>query len=210
MYSRREHLAFLKGLVRHPVKTGAIAPSSTNLALEILRYWPNRHDSTIVEYGPGTGSFTRVILSRLRGERFFAMELNQDFVAPLRRDGVDVYHGSADQLRWALNERHLARADLVVSGLPWAVFSEDLQNRILDTTVENLAPGGMFSTFAYIHSRWMPQAKRFSSLLQKKFHHVEISQIVWKNMPPAVIYHCCHDDISTTNGISDAESALAI
>ncbi len=181
---------FVKALVRHPVQTGAIAPSSEELAREMLKYWPRNPRGLIVEYGPGTGSFTREILERRGSEPFFAIERNGLFVDLLRREGVDVHDGSAADLRTAMDERQFKRASLVVSGLPWAVIAPEEQRHILEATYDGLETNGVFSTFAYLHSRWFPQAKHFTALLQATFRRVETSPVIWWNLPPAIIYHC--------------------
>ena len=43
--------------------------------------------------------------------------------------------------------------DCVLSGLPWAIFSKDLQRRILEQVASVLKPGGKFATFAYLQGQ---------------------------------------------------------
>jgi len=35
-----------------------------------------------------------------------------------------------------------------------------------------------------------PAGQRFRSLLNENFRSVEISPILWRNLPPAIVYHC--------------------
>ncbi len=50
---------FLRQYVMHPRSVGAIAPSGKNLALKMMEPIDFNNAKVIVEYGPGTGSFTK-------------------------------------------------------------------------------------------------------------------------------------------------------
>jgi phospholipid N-methyltransferase len=80
--------------------------------------------------------------------------------------------------------------DCIVSGLPWALFDTQTQRDILAEAKAALKPGGIFTTFAYIHALSFPEAKAFRSLLENNFHSVEMSRIIWNNLPPAIVYRC--------------------
>jgi len=147
----------------------------------------------VVELGPGTGAFTRLILDRIGPETLFlALELDGACVKRLREHlhGLEIHQDSAEHL-----ERHLKRlgvesADYVISGLPWSNMRRQVQDRILDAVVRSLAPKGVFTTFAYIHAAWLPTALRFRRRLREHFGSVRTSRIVWKNLPPAYVYRC--------------------
>lgn len=183
---------FIRGIIQQPFATGAIAPSSPFLAREMLRHWPRRQGGVVVEYGPGTGPITKRILGRQRSETYLGFELNPVFVRRLKKrfPGIDICDCSAEHLQFELNKRELAAADLIVSSLPWANFSPDLQDHLLEGTVEGLCSGGAFSTFAYVHALKLPTAKKFSRKLKQHFGSVRTSHIIWGNLPPAIIYHC--------------------
>jgi phosphatidylethanolamine/phosphatidyl-N-methylethanolamine N-methyltransferase len=153
-----------------------------------------RNARVVVELGPGTGSFTRLILDRL-GEHsyFFALELDEDSVNQLRLDfpGLEVSHRSAESLPELLQARG-EKADCVVSGLPWANMGAEVQDRILDGVVSSLTAHGVFTTFAYVHARWLPGAVRFRSRLDRRFGSVRMSRVIWRNVPPAFVYCCRH------------------
>ena len=149
----------------------------------------------IVELGPGTGPITKYILTHKTPEsRFIAIELNRNLCKMLaeKMPEVEFINASAEELPALLKERGCPLADLIVSALPWASFSSDLQRRILDQAVASLRPGGYFTTFAYIQGRVLPSYHRFRSLLESEFDEVVISNIVWKNFPPAFVYRCRH------------------
>ena len=183
---------FIKGVIRHPLKTGAIAPSSPFLARELLKFWPEGDNKLIVEYGPGTGAVTRSIDKKLSGQSYLGFELNPHFIRQLQKKlpHLDVCHRSASDLKHELNARGLPKADLIVSGLPWSIFSDILQDSILEATTGELQAEGTFSTFAYVHALKLKQAKSFADKLRNHFDDVQTSKVIWRNLPPAVIYHC--------------------
>jgi phospholipid N-methyltransferase len=153
-----------------------------------------RNARVVVELGPGTGSFTRLIWERLgEASDFFALELDEASVKRLRSDfpGLEVCHQSAEDLPELLGERGI-KADCVGSGLPWANMKAQLQDRILDGVVGSLTAQGVFTTFAYVHARWLPGAVRFRRRLERRFGSVRTSRVVWRNVPPAFVYCCRH------------------
>lgn len=79
---------------------------------------------------------------------------------------------------------------MILSGLPWAGFSRDPQQRLLAAVVNALRPGGRFATFAYIHASWLPSGRRFRRLLESSFRSVASAGVVWRNLPPAFVYRC--------------------
>jgi phospholipid N-methyltransferase len=150
---------------------------------------------TIVELGPGTGAFTEAVLECKPTEALFlALELNGDFVEDLRGrfPGVEVVHDSAENLPKHLQAHGRKKADLILCGLPWAGFPQELQDRLMRGILESLAPGGTFATFAYIHAAWFPAARRFRRFLKQNFAVVRQTPVVWRNVPPAFVYQCIH------------------
>lgn len=53
-----------------------------------------------------------------------------------------------------------------------------------------LSPRGVFTTFAYVHARWAPPARRLLRSVRSRFDEVVISRTVWANLPPALVYYC--------------------
>jgi phosphatidylethanolamine/phosphatidyl-N-methylethanolamine N-methyltransferase len=190
-----EHIEFFQAFIREPASVGALSPSSRFLALAMIEGFDFRRANTIVELGAGTGAFTGPILERIgKNTTFFALELDRIHARGLKRRFPDltVYNDSAERMLDYLALHHKVSADYVVSGLPWATIPPDVQDRIIDAILASLAPHGVFTTFAYLHARWLPQARQFRRVLQKRFDTVDISPVVWRNLPPAVVYRCTH------------------
>ena len=187
------YIDFFKQFCCEPTVVGAIAPSSQKLAERMLERVNFSNAKAIVEFGPGTGIFTRNIMQNLNSETvFFALELNKKLnsIVTQAATGALIYNDSATEISKYLDKHNLSCADSVISGLPWAAFTDELQTEILSATVDSLAPNGTFSTFAYLHGLILPAGKRFKRKLLENFSKVELSPIVWKNCPPAIVYWC--------------------
>ena len=186
-----ELICFLKQLVVSPKRVGALMPSSRGLA-EVLTNAAGVSDAaTVVEFGPGTGVFTEMILRKLpQDARFFAIEICEEFVKSTRErcPGVQVFHDSAANVRKYLDQMGLDSCDCIVSGLPFANFEDALQEELLDAVIDVLKPGGVFATFTYFQSPHLPYGRRFRRRLTQRFSKVEETPIVWKNFPPAFAY----------------------
>jgi len=188
-----ERLQFLGAFLREPARVGSFAPSSPALAQAMLRGCDLRTAKTVVEFGPGTGAFTRPILERIgRQTTFFALELDEKHVRGLRQrfPGMPVYHDSAARIEKYLAQHRRKKADYIISGLPWANMPVNVQEQILAAVLASLSQDGMFTTFGYVHACWLPRARRFRNRLKNHFADVKTSRIVWRNAPPAFVYRC--------------------
>jgi phospholipid N-methyltransferase len=147
----------------------------------------------ILEYGPGTGVFTELILRRLNpAARFAAIELNPEFaqIFRARYPAVTLIQDSVANVRSICDCVGMQSVDCIVSGLPWATFSQPMQVKCLDEMMRVLKPGGRFVTFAYLHGLALSRARRFAHLLPDYFTSVRTSRVVWLNLPPAFVYRC--------------------
>ncbi|MFC7642519.1 class I SAM-dependent methyltransferase [Streptosporangium lutulentum] len=182
---------FLGQWLRSPGTVGAVAPSSRRLAEAVTAPVPHRGDPVIVELGPGTGAFTAEIQRRLGGRgHHLAVEINPklaEFLAD-RNPKVDVVVDDAVRLPQLLQERGLGKADVIVSGLPWAAFSSETQTNLLNAVVAIMGPQTAFTTFAYSFAKRLPPARRFKRLTDT-FEEVVLGRTVWGNVPPAFVYH---------------------
>lgn len=189
----RENALFLTKFLRNPTKVGAIVPSSDVLAERIVCVANVKNARSVVELGPGTGAFTDKILDTLSpNAEFLAVEANPELAVLLRKKFPDarIIAGSAEHLVRICRTYQIETVDSVISGLPWAVFDDTLQHRILDAVHQILTDGGVFATFAYLHSCWFDAALRFRDKIYQHFSHVEKTPVVWRNVPPAFIYRC--------------------
>lgn len=148
---------------------------------------------SIVELGPGTGVFTKVILEKKKADsKFIAVELNKtlyDIVKSKFQD-LTIYNDSAANLDKLIKNENIDSVDVVLCGLPWASFPASLQISILDAVHSSLKDGGIFTTFAYLQGAILPTGIRFRKLLKSHFSQVKTTKTVWRNIPPAFVYRC--------------------
>lgn len=183
-------LRFLGAFVREPFTVGSVWPSSLTLARQVVDSCDIQPGDTVVELGPGTGAFTELVLSRMKGRgRFIGVEINRSNAAVLRQrfPGCEIIHDSAENL-----PRYLGRggARCIISGLAWGNMLPRMQNRILAAILRALAPGGQLVGFGYVHAAWYPTTRRFRRRLLERFARVKTTPVIWKNLPPAFVYQC--------------------
>jgi len=185
-----ERLKFFREFIRKPFTVGALCPSSAALSRTVVESSEFEPYHTVIELGPGTGSFTELLLQRLdKHGRLLALEINAVNIDVLRRRFLpcEVIHDSAEHLPHYLGGE---RVECIISGLAWGTMMATTQDRILAAILSSLAPGGQFVAFAYVHALWFPTSLRFRRRLFQDFERVETTPIIWRNLPPALVYRC--------------------
>lgn len=182
---------FWKSFLRYPLQTGSVIPSSRYLAQLMVADVDLERTSFVVELGPGTGPFTRTILSRLSPEtRFLAIERNPELAEFLNRhlSGVEVVCDSAENLERYVAE-HGAGPDAIFCGLPLSWLPRPICERVLDAVAAAMPPHGKFVMFQYIHSAMTPLGKEVHHELARRFHHIRVKRTL-RNFPPAQVLIC--------------------
>ena len=184
---------FLTQFLAAPRSVGALLPSSPALARAMLAPIPTDQSVTIVEFGPGTGPFTGEIARKISASsKYIGIELNPEFhrLLTARFPTFDFAQGSVADLRAIMATRGVTQIDAIVCGLPWASLPVALQSSVFDAIGDLLAPDGAFMTFAYVQGLALPGARALRVSLRARFANVTSSPIVWRNLPPALVYYC--------------------
>lgn len=184
-------LRFLKHFMIDPASIGAVAPSSAALAELITDAADLEGTAMVVEFGPGTGVFTEAILRKLPAQaRFLAIEQSPELADLTRKrcPSAAVHVDSAVELPRYLAGLGRTDCDRIICGLPWAAFSDELQDRLLATITGALRPGGRLLTFAYLQGLLLPAGQKFRRKLRGAFRKVTTTRTVWRNVPPAFVY----------------------
>ena len=177
-------LLFLKQFLDRPAMVGSVIPTS-HVAIRALLDPVDWHSvSCVVEYGPGTGVFTREILRRIGpNARLIAIDTNERFIhylgATISDPRLDCVHGSAAEIEAILAARSLTQADYVISGLPFSTLPRAVAHAIMDATHRAIRPGGAFLIYQYSRFVLPFLAARFASAEQKR---------VWRCVPPACLF----------------------
>lgn len=151
-------LAFLAKAVRNYRTTGAVCPSSGILAREMTRAVRQRTGpKRVLEIGPGTGAFTRAVLSALQpGDEFHLVEINADFAEHLRAEVLDPFIAVNPQIQVLLyvapieDARIDGRFDAIICGLPFNNFPLSTVSRIFRKMLSLMKEGGDLAYFEYV------------------------------------------------------------
>ena len=177
-------MGILAEFLKHPRRIGAIAPSGKQLSAKMMTPIDFTSAKVIVEYGPGTGSFTRELAARRKpGTALILIEQNEAFCERLRASFGDlpdlfIMHGSAANVGRYLEACGVHSADYIVSGLPFASLPAAVSDGILNAAKPALGQEGKFITFQYSLAK-----KKF---LEQYFQLTDCLRVV-RNLPPAYV-----------------------
>lgn len=148
---------------------GSAIPSSRFLISRVLDSLDWTRIRTMIEYGPGVGTFTCEILRRLHPDaHLIAIELNLSFVEFLQNSLSDprlhLLHGSAVNVRSLLLPMQLGQADCILSGIPYTVLSRETRQHIFLETRHALSGDGVFVVYQYTRSVLPDLRKTFPSI----------------------------------------------
>lgn len=188
-HKRSEKLIFLKALMKSPLRTGAIIPSSVALGGFICRHVPLREPGFVVEVGAGTGRLTKSLLSTgINREQLFVVEYEKDLCRFLRQTlpGVNVIHGNALNLGDILPPEVIGQAHTIISGIPLMNFSDKEKGRLVQACMGVLKPTGQLLQFTY--GLLSPLNSARCGLTKERLG------AVFNNMPPAVVWRYRRDE----------------
>lgn len=186
--SFNENIEFLQAFVKNPLKVGAIAPSSTDLARKMLDGLAPNKNNIIVELGVGTGAITKHIRHILPNEdSYLGIELDKDLVKHLRKkySGLNFSCGNALEAGELHQKSGLGKVGAIICCLPFVTMPNEIGENILDEISVFMDKGCLFRTFQYAHGYYMPSAIKLREFMRKRYGKSKRSQMVVKNVPPA-------------------------
>lgn len=185
---------FLRAWMRDPLRVASVTPSSSALA-GLMVAEIGSHTGPVIEFGPGTGVFTRALLGCGVAERDLVLvEKGTEFAALLRARFPQATVLCTDAAA-------IGRADLpfdvpagaVVSGLPLLSMKPRTIFAILAGAFSHLRGGGAFYQFTY-----GPRCPVPGPLLERlglKATHIGHT---YRNFPPAAVYRFSRRPVSST------------
>ena len=173
---------FLQEWIHDPRRTGAIVPSSKNLAAAMARWLPAEANEYVLELGPGTGAVTRALIGRgLPPQRLIAIEKNPKMAGMLRDrfPRAHIITGDACHLDRLLQEKLNGHGTIgaVISSLPLRNFPADVAEELAGKIRAILSPRGKWVQYTYHLGGKRPRGAAHFRLLN--------SNVVWLNLPPA-------------------------
>ena len=182
MFTETDRLFFRQWL-RNPLKIGALAPSSRELAESMARLVPMPLAGPVIELGGGTGPVTTALLDAgAPPDQLYVIERDPTLHHHLTRrcPAVHVIRGDAAELTRILRPLGVHDAAAVVSGLPLLSMKRSVQRAIIEESFAMLAPGAPFIQFTY--GLFSPVPRRAFGVVGRVQDHV------LTNLPPARVW----------------------
>jgi phospholipid N-methyltransferase len=184
--TRSTQLFFFWNFLRNPREVGWLVPSSNYLVRHVLDQIDFASARVLVEFGPGTGTFTAEMLKRMRPDaRLIVFEIGREFADYLRHHLADprlvVEETSAAEVDHVLQRLGVGPVDAVVSGIPFTALPPDLRDQIVRKSHAVLRPGGRMLVYQV--------SKAVLPNLQKAFGSVA-KRIEFRNLIPTRLFFC--------------------
>lgn len=180
----RSRASFLKSFLANPRQVGAVLPTSRSAVRDLLDMADISGAETVVEFGCGTGVYTREILNRLAPDaRLLAFELDPNLVRTVEEElggdeRLQVVNDSAENVSLYLEG---CPVEVIVSALPFTSLPQEIRKNILEQTRQVLDDAGVFLVLQY-SPLVRPYLVRLFDKIDFKFSPV--------NVPPAFLYAC--------------------
>ncbi|SFJ15932.1 class I SAM-dependent methyltransferase [Thermoflavimicrobium dichotomicum] len=183
MQSFIHRLQFFSRFILSPRTIGSITPSSKYLVNALIKPVPWHEIDTIVELGAGTGVVTEHIVKKAKPAcKTIIFELDAQLRQSLQeRFPHHIHCMNAEKMSDELRQLGVDQVDCIISCLPFACFSPEVRNQILDEVQKVLTPDGLFIAYQY--------SLQMKSTLQNRFQQVDIHFVPF-NLPPAFVYTC--------------------
>jgi phospholipid N-methyltransferase len=161
----------------------SITPSSKYCVRKLCERIDFATTDIIVEYGGGTGVFTKHFLEQMRPDaRLFVFETNDNFydlLSNIDDNRLTVFHQSVEDILHLLPEDVIEQVDHVVSGIPFSFFDWDMKVDILNKTRQVLKKDQSFLAYQTSGHLKEPLTETFGNYT---------TEFCWMNIPPYFIY----------------------
>jgi phospholipid N-methyltransferase len=180
-------IVYLKSMIRDK-NVASITPTSSFGIEKVCSKIDFSKRTVIVEYGPGTGVFTKYILDHMTSDsKLILIERNEDFINILNQSFQDprlsVYHDSAENVELLLKANGEKHADYVISGIPFSFLPPKLRNIVVERSFACLREGGKFLAYQTFY-----QLDRFLKVYLNKYFKLVYTSYCLRNAPPLRIF----------------------
>lgn len=186
-------LTFAWRWLNNPLSIGAVAPSSSFLAAQMVKALDLAEGCreegarpVCLELGPGTGAFTASLLRAASHDyRVILVEKDPAFFSVLKKKfpKTDVLNGDVLCLQSLLKGLGVGQVCRILSGLPLRAMPEKTVMALCDQISDILEPGGVFTQFTYFSRAPFPK-----DYAQKKGLVARRVALVLLNFPPAFVW----------------------
>ncbi len=184
----KENLQFLQAFLKNPLKVGAIAPSSPELAAQMLKKIEPDSDNIVLELGVGTGAITKFLRDVLPSrDSYLGLELDSDLVNTLNKNYPDmnIICGNAAEAYSIHKSSGLGKVRYVVCCLPFVSLPKEISESVLVEIQKFMDEGCELRIFQYAHGYFLPPAIKLRESLKTRYGTSQRSPLILKNVPPA-------------------------
>ncbi len=183
-----ENIEFLQAFLKNPLKVGSIAPSSPELAQQMVAGIRPNEESVVLELGVGTGAITKflqeIVPSR---ESYLGIEIDRKLVKSLKENfpALKIVRGNACDTFSIYQKTGFGKVGYIICCLPFVSLPNDVGEKILAEIDKFMEQGCVFRTFQYAHGYYFPSAIKLREHMRDRYGKAKKSPLVVKNMPPA-------------------------
>lgn len=175
-------VSYIKNFLKDP-RVASVTPTSRFTVEKVCKRIDFSNDIRILEYGPGDGVFTRVLLDKMTPKsKIIAIETNSGFVEELESMGSDrliVKNTSVEQVDEIVKAEKWGEVDYIISGIPFSFLEETKRHDILDKSAHLLKDEGIFLAYQ--------TSAHLKPFLKQHFKSVRTT-MEYRNIPPMCIY----------------------
>lgn len=175
-------LTYLKSFFKDK-DVASVTPTSRFCVHHVCQPIDFSKDITVVEYGAGSGVFSRYLLKNMTpGSKLALFETNDLLFEKLQEiddPRVSIYQDSVEFVNEVLPDDFIGKTDFIISGIPFSFLDEDTKSSILSQSFTLLRGGGEF--LAYQTSGHLEEP------LEETFGNVK-TDWEWRNIPPMTVY----------------------
>jgi phospholipid N-methyltransferase len=180
-------IVYLKNMIRDK-NVASITPTSSFGIEKVCSKIDFKKRNVVVEYGPGTGVFTKYLLDHLTADsKLILIERNEDFINILNQSFQDprlfVYHESAEHVEDLLRKSGEKKADYVISGIPFSFLPPKLRDIVVERSHACLREGGKFLAYQTFY-----QLDRFLKVYLNKYFRLVYTGFCLRNAPPLRVF----------------------
>ncbi len=131
----------------------SLTPTSHFVVKDLCKSIDFAKDSVIVEYGPGTGVFTKFILKNTTPDsRLIAIETNPRFVGLLENlndQRLTIVNDKAENIKKVLRNLGIKKIDYLISGIPFSYIKDEIKSKLIKDSYDSLSEEGKFLIYQY-------------------------------------------------------------
>jgi phospholipid N-methyltransferase len=183
-----ENLQFLQAFLKNPLKVGAIAPSSPELAAAMLHGIAPDEDNIVLEFGVGTGAITKFLQDVIPDkDAYLGIELDEHLVSSLssKFPQLNIICGNAADAYTIHKNSGLGKVRYLVCCLPFVSLPKEVSEKVLIEIEKFMEEGCELRIFQYAHGYFLPPAIKLRDFLQRRYGKSRRSPLILKNVPPA-------------------------